>query len=130
MLKAGPALRIVIHLNEDVGSQTDFLHNQILSFLFEKQVSGATVFRPHAGFGLHHRVHTKGGAGAGGQHLPVRIEFIETRMKVEALLEELFELVTDGVIEAQETTVLKVAYPADSMHPAEAPATEDRPWRA
>jgi hypothetical protein len=129
MLDVGPALRVVIHLNEDIGSRTDFLHNQILSFLYDKQVSGATVFHPHAGFGRHHRVHTKGGPGTEGKHLPVRIEFVETRTKVEALLSELLELVTDGMIEAQETTILKVAYPDDPMHPAEPPAAEDSPRR-
>jgi PII-like signaling protein len=108
MLNTGPALRVVIHLNEDIGSRNDFLYNEILSFLYGKRVSGATVIRPDAGFGLHHRVHVKGAPGAEGRHLPIRVEFVETREKVEALLDELCELVTDGMIEAQETTILKV----------------------
>ncbi len=109
MLNAGPALRVVIHLNEDVGSRNDFLYNEVLSFLHGQQVSGATVLRPDAGFGVHHRVHIKGALGGEGRHLPIRIEFVETREKVEALLYALCELVTDGRIEAQETTIVKVA---------------------
>jgi hypothetical protein len=108
MLNLGPALRVVIHVNEDIGSREDFLYNEVLSFLYGKQVSGATVFRPEAGFGLHHRLHLKGATGAEGRHLPIRIEFVETREKVESLLEELRKLVTDGMIEAQETTILKI----------------------
>jgi hypothetical protein len=77
-------------------------------------VSGATVFRPHAGFGFHRHVHTAGAGGIEGEHLPVRIEFIEKKEKVESLLPELCELVTDGLIEAKETTILKVANPENA----------------
>jgi uncharacterized protein len=109
MLEAGPALKITIHLNEDVSSRTDFLHNEILSSLYKQGVSGATVFRPHAGFGFHRHVHTAGAGGVEGEHLPVRIEFIESKEAIESLLPQLYELVTDGMIEAKDTTILKVA---------------------
>jgi len=114
MLEAGPALEITIHLNADTSSRSDFLHKEILSFLHQKGVSGATVLRPQAGFGFHRHVHTAGAAGVAGEHLPVQIEFIESKEKVKSLLSELFELVTDGLIEAKETTILKVAPSAAS----------------
>jgi len=41
--------------------------------------------------------------------MPLRIEFIDTESNVLALLPLLQELVTDGLIEAQDTTILKVA---------------------
>jgi PII-like signaling protein len=109
MLEIGSALRVLIHVNEDIGSRSDYLHNELFAFLHSNDVSGATVFRPHAGFGSHHRVHTKGVSGAEGEHLPIRIEFVESEKKVESLLPQLFELVTDGMIEVQETTVLHIA---------------------
>ena len=62
MLAVGPATKIIIHVNEDTSSRRDFLHSEILTFLYERGVSGATVVKPHAGFGSRHRVHT---AGAG-----------------------------------------------------------------
>ncbi len=111
MLEVGPAIKITIHLNEDTSSRSDFLHNEILSFLYKNGVSGATVFRPHAGFGFHRHVHTAGAGGVEGEHLPVRIEFIEKREKIDSLLPDLYDLVTDGLIEAKETTILKVANP-------------------
>lgn len=115
MLTTGPAVRIVIHLNEDTGSRTGYLHDDLLAFLYANNVSGATVIRPHAGFGLHRRVHTKGASGIEGEHLPIRVEFIESKPKVESLLPQLFDLVTDGMIEAQEITVLKIAL--EASHP-------------
>jgi PII-like signaling protein len=41
------------------------------------------------------------------EHLPVQIEFIETKEAAEALLPALCELITDGLIEAHDTTVIK-----------------------
>ncbi len=70
MLDIGPALRVIVHLNADVSSSHEFLHNDILAFLYDERVAGATVFRPEAGFGYHHRLHTKGAPGSEGQHLP------------------------------------------------------------
>jgi PII-like signaling protein len=109
MLEVGPAVKITIHLNQDISSRTDFLHNEILSFLYKQGISGATVIRPHAGFGSHHHVHTVGAGGVEGEHLPVRIEFIDNRETIESLLPELYALVTDGMIEAKDTTILKLA---------------------
>jgi PII-like signaling protein len=110
MLDIGPALRVMIHLNADVSSSREFLHTDILDFLYKQQVAGATVVRPEAGFGYHHRLHTKGGAGSEGDHLPIRLEFIDRREVVERLMPELLRLVTDGMVEVQETTVVKVAH--------------------
>src|SRR5258708_24504527 len=110
MLAIGRALGVVVHLNADVSSTHEFLHNDILAFLYEKGVAGATVFRPEAGFGYHHRLHTKGASGNEGQHLPIRLEFVDQREVIERIMPELLRLVTDGIVEAQETTVLKVAY--------------------
>jgi hypothetical protein len=109
MLAPGLAKKITIHLNEDTTAQHDFLYNEIFSFLRERGVAGATLIRPAAGFGSHHRTHSTEGDEADRQHLPVRIEFIETKTTADALLPSLCELITDGLIEAHDTTVIKAA---------------------
>jgi uncharacterized protein len=109
VLSAGPAKKVTIHLNEDTSSQTDYLSREILSLLLKQGVAGATVVRPEAGFGSHHRIHSQGTGIDGTQHMPLRIEFIDTEQKMETLLPLLEELITDGLIEAQDTMVLKVA---------------------
>jgi PII-like signaling protein len=43
------------------------------------------------------------------EHLPIRIEFIESPAKVDELMPTLYDMVTDGVIEVQDTNVVKVA---------------------
>ncbi len=108
MLSEGPAKKVTIFLNEDAKRRAGSLHEAIMQFLLRKQVAGATAIHAFEGFGAHHVMHTPR-IEALAEHLPVRIEFVETAATVEALLPELCEMVTDGLIEVQETTVVKVA---------------------
>ena len=108
MLTLGRARKITIHMNADTTSQNDYLYNDVFAFLLASGVAGATLIRPQAGFGFHHRSHSTDASGVEGQHLPVRIEFIESPETVAALLPSLFDLVRDGLIEAQDTTILKI----------------------
>ena len=105
MLKPGPARKVTIHMNEDTASRNDFLYNEIFTLLFERGVAGGTMIRPDAGFGSHHRIHTV--QSSSNEHLPVRIEFIESPAKVDELLPALCELISDGLIEIQETIIFK-----------------------
>src|SRR5271170_6227818 len=109
MLAPGAAQKVILHLNQDTSSTHDFLHIEILSFLFDNGVAGATVIRPHAGFGSHHQIHTSGAGSVEGEHLPVRVEFLESPQMVERLLPGICELVTDGIVETHPTTIVKSA---------------------
>ena len=107
MLSPGPAKKVTIYLNEDTSATEDFLYKEILALLRNRGVSGASLIRPQAGFGFHRRLHEVEDDGLGNQHLPVRIEFVETKEMVDSLLPALCEMVTDGLIEAHDTMVLK-----------------------
>jgi uncharacterized protein len=109
MLTIGPAQKVTIYVNADVSSHVNFLEDDILQFLLKQGVAGASLFRVQAGFGARHRLHSQGAAGAKGEHLSVRIEFIDSKESVDAVLPGLCELVSDGVIEIQNTTIMKVA---------------------
>ncbi len=109
MLAPGPAKKVTIHLNEDTSSRSDYLSHEILSLLLKQGVAGATVMRPEAGFGSHHRIHSQEGGTGMAHHMPLRIEFIDTAKTIETLLPLLQELVTDGLIEVQDTVVLRMA---------------------
>ena len=109
MLAPGLAKKVTIHFNEDTSSENDFLSHEILALLLREGVAGATVLRPVAGFGSHHRLHTAEGGLDTARHMPLRIEFIDSAHSLEAILPQLENLLTDGLIEAHDTTVLKVA---------------------
>lgn len=109
MLTRGTARKVTIHLNEDTSSGEEFTYERVFAFLMDQGVSGATLTRPERGFGVHRHMHSRAGHGAQNRHLPVRIEFIEGPETVDALLPTLCEMVGDGLIEAHETTVIKLA---------------------
>ena len=113
MLVPGPAKKVTIHLNEDTSSGSDYLSREVISLLLKQGVAGATLMRPEAGFGSHHRMHSQEGGMDSAQHMPLRIEFIDTEQNIQALLPLLQDLVTDGVIEAQDTVILKAALGTD-----------------
>ena len=108
MLTKGPAKKVTIFINEDTQHHMTALHDSLMTFLMHKGISGATATRAFSGFGSHHMLHTPK-VEVLAQHLPIRIEFVETAAKVEELLPTLYEMVTDGLIEVQDTTVVKLA---------------------
>lgn len=107
MIAPGLTKKVTIHLNEDTSSRSDFLSDEILSLLLREGVAGATLLRPAAGFGSHHRVHNQGGGIDTDRHMPLLIEFVDVPQNVERLLPLLVELLTDGMIEAHDTVILK-----------------------
>ncbi len=108
MLAKGAAKKVTIYVNEDTQRHLNPLYESILSFLMHKGVAGATATRALAGFGGHGVLHTPK-VEVLAEHLPIRIEFVETAAKVDELLPTLYEMVSDGMIEVQDTTVVKAA---------------------
>jgi PII-like signaling protein len=108
MLTQGPAKKVTIFINEDTQLHMQALHDSIMTFLLHKGVNGATATRAYSGFGSHQMLHTPK-VEVLTQHLPIRIEFIETPEKVEEVLPTLYEMVSDGLIEVQDTNVVKHA---------------------
>jgi len=117
MLKKGPAKKVTIFINEDTQHHMSALHDAIMNFLLHKGVSGATATRAWAGFGSHQLLHTRK-VEVLAEHLPIRIEFVDTPEKVDEVLPTLYEMVSDGLIEVQDTTVVKLARRSPKPQPA------------
>ncbi len=106
MLTAGPAKKVSIYVGEDHQYHGHSLYAAILDFLFYRGISGANVVRGIAGFGADHHMHTMRIERL-TENLPIKIEFIESPEKVEELLPKLHEMAGTGLIEVQDTTVVK-----------------------
>lgn len=104
MLERGRAQKVTVYLNEDSTSSENFTYEQVLQFLYEQEIAGATLIRPEQGFGSHHQR-----TSSTRRHLPVRIEFIDSPQVIEAILPALCDIVSDGLVEIQETTIVKAA---------------------
>jgi PII-like signaling protein len=108
MLKAGPAKKVSVYVGEDHQYHGQSLYSAILNFLFYHGISGASVTRGIAGFGADHHLHTTR-IEVLTADLPMKIQFIESAEKVEEVLPKLRELAGTGLIEIQDTMVIKAA---------------------
>jgi PII-like signaling protein len=91
-------------------------YSSILDFLFYRGVSGATVLKGIAGFGADRHMHSASIVEI-SDHMPLIVEFIESREKVDELLGKLEDLAGSGMIEMQETTVAKPAQVSEKKKP-------------
>lgn len=115
MLRQGPAKKVTVYIGEDVRYHGEPLYLAVLNYLFYRGVSGATVVKGVAGFGSHHHMHASRILEM-SDNLPVKIEFVEDASTLDALLPKLAQMVGDGLIEMQDTTIV-----AASEAPGDAP---------
>jgi PII-like signaling protein len=121
VLTAGPGKKVGIYVAEDQHYHGSAAYAAILDFLFFHGVSGATVTRGIAGFGADHHLHTTRLVDL-AVRLPVKIEFIETAEKVDELLPKLQTMAGTGLIEVQDTTIVKPAEKKQKQTAPELPA--------
>jgi hypothetical protein len=105
MLQTGKAVKVSIYLGDGAKHHHIPVYTSLLDFLFHSGIAGATVLKGVAGFGATHRIHSAHILEI-SDHLPIKIEFIETREKVDAILPELEKRTGSGLIEIQETSIV------------------------
>jgi PII-like signaling protein len=108
VLTPGPGKKVGIYVAEDQQYRGASAYSAILDFLFFRGVSGATVTRGIAGFGADHHLHTDRLVDLGTK-LPIKVEFIESEEKVAEILPTLQKMAGTGLIEVQDTTIVKPA---------------------
>lgn len=112
------ALKVSIYLADGETYHGVARDSALLDFLFYRGVAGATVFKGVAGFGADHHLRTASLVEV-SDRLPVKIEFVDTPSKVEEILPKLKEICGSGMIEVQETTIVKAASSkSDELEPA------------
>ena len=105
MLTSGKAVKVTLYLSDGAKHHGVPVYTSLLDFLFHSGIAGATVLKGVAGFGHAHRIHSAHILEI-SDHLPIRIEFVESHEKVEAILPELQKRTGSGLIDMQETTVV------------------------
>jgi len=108
MLTQGPAKKVTVSVGEDVRFRGEPIYLTLLNYLFYHGVSGATVTKGVAGFGADHHLQTARILEI-SENLPIKIEFVETPAKLDELLPKLLEMVGEGLVEIQDTLILKAA---------------------
>jgi PII-like signaling protein len=105
MLATGKAVKVTLYLSDGARHHGVPVYTSILDFLFHSGIAGATAVKGVAGFGAKHRIHSAHILEI-SDHLPIKLEFIETREKADAILPELEKRTGSGLIEVQETTII------------------------
>jgi uncharacterized protein len=105
MLSSGKAVKVTLYLSDGAKHHGVPVYSSILDFLFNNGIAGATVVKGVAGFGAAHRLHSAHIVEI-SDDLPIKIEFIESREKVDEVLPELEKRTGSGLIEIQETTII------------------------
>jgi PII-like signaling protein len=105
MLTTGKAVKVILYLSDCSRHHGIPVYTSVLDFLFRKGIAGATAVKGVAGFGSRHRIHTAHILEL-SDHLPIRIEFIDRKEKVDAILDELQNLCGCGLIEVMETNII------------------------
>jgi len=108
MLERGPAKRLIISINEASRWHGRSLYNALLELFQHKGLAGATVSRGIAGFTGRGAIHTINIVDLSSD-LPVRIEIVDTAEQIERILPDVYDMVDKGLVEVQDTTVVKFA---------------------
>lgn len=111
-MKPGPALRLVVTVNEADRWHGRSVYNALLELFHRRGLAGATVSRGIAGFTGRGRISTVDVLDLGSS-LPVRIEVVDAPEAIEAVVPDVYEIVGRGLVEIQETRVVKFAGPGE-----------------
>lgn len=107
MLTTGKATKVTVYLSDGARHKGSPVYINVLDYLYKNGIAGATVLKGVAGFGAGHHIHTAHILEL-SDRLPIRIEFIDTAEKVQAVLPDLQGKCGCGLIEIQETNILVV----------------------
>ena len=117
MLERGPAKRLIVTVNEASRWHGRSLYNALLELFQHKGLAGATVSRGIAGFTGRGTIRTINIVDL-STDLPVRIEIVDTPENIDRVLPDVSDRVDVGLVEVQETTVVKFATGAEPPAPA------------
>jgi PII-like signaling protein len=98
------AVQISIYLNESDEWQRRPMHLQILNYLREENVAGATVIHAVAGFTGRSRVQSSSLVDVGGK-LPLVVTFIDTDEHVNRVMPKLREMAANRLIVREEVII-------------------------
>lgn len=98
------AVQITIYLNEADQWHHRPLHLELLKYLRESEIAGATVLHAVAGFTGHSRVKTSTLVDAGGK-LPLVLTFIDKQEHVERVLPQIREMAGNRLIVREKVTI-------------------------
>lgn len=106
MLERGPAKKLVVYVNALQRYKAKPVYEALVQFLHSHGCAGATVTRAIAGYGESGKVH-EAHLFSMSDDVPMRVEVVDSARKINALLPFVYDMVDRGLIEVQDTEVIK-----------------------
>lgn len=106
MLQKGPAKKLVIYVTALQHHKGKPVYETIVQFAHRHGCAGATVTKAVSGYGRSGKVH-EAHLFSVTEDVPMRIEIVESEQKINALLPFIYDMVDKGLIEVQDTEVIK-----------------------
>ena len=106
MKLTGEALLLRIFIGESDKWHGQPLYEAIVLKARELHLAGATVLRGPMGFGAHSRLHTTKVLRL-SEDLPIIIEIVDTREKIDTLLPFIDEVVQEGLVTQEKVQVIQ-----------------------
>lgn len=119
----GPARRLCLYIGESDQWRGRPLYMALLETLKQAGLAGATVTRGLAGFGAHSRIRTASIEALSGD-LPLIVEVVDAREKIEHALTLVGPMVREGLITVEEVTVVKYTHRHLQPLPGDRPVRE------
>jgi len=104
MAEPRKAVQVSVYLSEADQWHHRPLHLEMLKYLREREVAGATVLHTVAGFTGHGRVKTSSLVDAGGK-LPLLLTFIDTEEHAAEILQHIREMAPHRLIVSEKVTL-------------------------
>lgn len=106
MLTRGTAKKLVVYTNVKQHHHGEPVYRAVVRFLRSHGCAGATVTRAIAGYGQSGKLH-EARLFSLIEDVPMRVEAVDSAEKINALLPWIYEMVERGLIEVQDTEVVK-----------------------
>jgi PII-like signaling protein len=106
MLKTGPAKKLSIYIDESYKINGKPAYEVLLDIFYKRKIAGASVFRGIEGYGSTRVFHTAKILEL-STTLPVKIEVVDTQLKIDEILLEITPILHKGLIEVSDTVVIK-----------------------
>jgi PII-like signaling protein len=105
-MKTRPAKRLTIYLDETDKIHGRPVYEEIMKLCYRHGISGVSVFRGVAGYGGQRVFHTSKILELSSD-LPVKVEAVDSEDAITRILPEITSVVTKGLIEISDTTIIE-----------------------
>ncbi|MBI5102296.1 MAG: DUF190 domain-containing protein [Nitrospirae bacterium] len=106
MIQKGPGKKLTVYVDETDRHGGKPVYEVLLDIINRHGISGASVFRGVAGYGSDGIFHTSKMLELSST-MPVKLEIVDSGEKISKVLPEIEQVVTKGLIEISDTTIIK-----------------------